>query len=277
MRADIDELVADGARPGRAADLLPRARRHPLLGDLGARSSASSTSSPASRTSPMRPTRRRVRRLPAAVAELIVAADPDFIFLADTECCGQTAETVAARPGFADLHRGAGRQRRRSSPTTSPAGGAPGSSTSSRTIVEATAARAGRLSPVRSALSLRHRRPSPSRRCPHQRACGSGGWSARGGGGRWSPSWSGLAFGPVSPARSARSCASCSGSTPTSPPHAAHGAVGDPPAPGGARAARRRHARRLPAPAYQGVFRNPLADPYLLGAAAGAGLGRHRS
>src|SRR3546814_4733283 len=24
---------------------------------------------------------------------------------------------------------------------------------------------------------------------------------------------------------------------------------------------------------YQGVFRNPLADPYLLGAAAGAGLG----
>src|SRR5690348_16951446 len=25
--------------------------------------------------------------------------------------------------------------------------------------------------------------------------------------------------------------------------------------------------------AYQGVFRNPLADPYLLGAAAGAGLG----
>ena len=27
--------------------------------------------------------------------------------------------------------------------------------------------------------------------------------------------------------------------------------------------------------AYQGVFRNPLADPYLLGVAAGAGLGRH--
>ena len=28
--------------------------------------------------------------------------------------------------------------------------------------------------------------------------------------------------------------------------------------------------------AYQGVFRNPLADPYLLGVAAGAGLGRDR-
>ena len=30
---------------------------------------------------------------------------------------------------------------------------------------------------------------------------------------------------------------------------------------------------RRAAPSYQGVFRNPLADPYLLGAAAGAGLG----
>jgi hypothetical protein len=26
---------------------------------------------------------------------------------------------------------------------------------------------------------------------------------------------------------------------------------------------------------YQGVFRNPLVDPYLLGVAAGAGLGAH--
>ena len=40
---------------------------------------------------------------PQLSAELIVAADPDFVFLADTECCGQTAETLAARPGFADL------------------------------------------------------------------------------------------------------------------------------------------------------------------------------
>ena len=30
---------------------------------------------------------------------------------------------------------------------------------------------------------------------------------------------------------------------------------------------------RSPAPPYQGVFRNPLADPYLLGVAGGAGLG----
>ena len=32
--------------------------------------------------------------------EYIVDADPDLIFLADTVCCGQNAETVAARPGW---------------------------------------------------------------------------------------------------------------------------------------------------------------------------------
>jgi iron complex transport system substrate-binding protein len=40
---------------------------------------------------------------PQLSAELLVEADPDFIFLADTKCCAQDAETVAARPGFADL------------------------------------------------------------------------------------------------------------------------------------------------------------------------------
>lgn len=32
--------------------------------------------------------------------EYIVEADPDLIFLADVECCGVTAETVAQRPGW---------------------------------------------------------------------------------------------------------------------------------------------------------------------------------
>jgi len=40
---------------------------------------------------------------PQLSAEFLVSADPDFIFLADTLCCGQDATTVAARPGFADL------------------------------------------------------------------------------------------------------------------------------------------------------------------------------
>lgn len=40
---------------------------------------------------------------PQLSPEFLVQADPDVIFLADAQCCGQTAETVAARPGFGDL------------------------------------------------------------------------------------------------------------------------------------------------------------------------------
>jgi iron complex transport system substrate-binding protein len=37
---------------------------------------------------------------PQLSAEYIIEADPDLIFLADTECCGQSPETVASRPGW---------------------------------------------------------------------------------------------------------------------------------------------------------------------------------
>lgn len=37
---------------------------------------------------------------PQLSAEYIIDADPDLIFLADTECCDQSAETVAKRPGW---------------------------------------------------------------------------------------------------------------------------------------------------------------------------------
>jgi len=40
---------------------------------------------------------------PQLSPEFLVDADPDLIFLADTKCCAQSAETVAARPGFAEL------------------------------------------------------------------------------------------------------------------------------------------------------------------------------
>lgn len=35
--------------------------------------------------------------------EFILEADPDIVFLADAACCGQSPETVAARPGWEDL------------------------------------------------------------------------------------------------------------------------------------------------------------------------------
>lgn len=40
---------------------------------------------------------------PQLSEEFILDADPDLIFLADTKCCGQTAETVAERPGWDQL------------------------------------------------------------------------------------------------------------------------------------------------------------------------------
>lgn len=40
---------------------------------------------------------------PQLSAEFIIQADPDLIFLADTKCCGESAETVAARPGWDQL------------------------------------------------------------------------------------------------------------------------------------------------------------------------------
>jgi iron complex transport system substrate-binding protein len=40
---------------------------------------------------------------PQLSAEYVVDSDPAVIFLADTKCCGQSAKTVAARPGFGDL------------------------------------------------------------------------------------------------------------------------------------------------------------------------------
>jgi iron complex transport system substrate-binding protein len=40
---------------------------------------------------------------PQLSAEYIIESDPDLIFLADTKCCGQSSETVAERPGWAEL------------------------------------------------------------------------------------------------------------------------------------------------------------------------------
>jgi iron complex transport system substrate-binding protein len=45
---------------------------------------------------------------PQLSAEYILAADPDFILLADTKCCGQSVESLAARPGWDRLGAVAG-------------------------------------------------------------------------------------------------------------------------------------------------------------------------
>ena len=40
---------------------------------------------------------------PQLSAEYIVKANPDIVVLADSVCCGQTAATVAARPGWSGI------------------------------------------------------------------------------------------------------------------------------------------------------------------------------
>lgn len=40
---------------------------------------------------------------PQLSAEFILDSDPDFIFLADVDCCGESKETVGARPGWSEL------------------------------------------------------------------------------------------------------------------------------------------------------------------------------
>lgn len=40
---------------------------------------------------------------PQLSPEFIVEADPEIVFLADTECCGQSAETVRARDGWSSI------------------------------------------------------------------------------------------------------------------------------------------------------------------------------
>ncbi len=40
---------------------------------------------------------------PQLSAEYIIDADPDLIFLADTKCCNQSLDTVAARPGWEQI------------------------------------------------------------------------------------------------------------------------------------------------------------------------------
>jgi iron complex transport system substrate-binding protein len=40
---------------------------------------------------------------PQLTPEALISANPDFVFLADTKCCKQTAATVAARPGWAGV------------------------------------------------------------------------------------------------------------------------------------------------------------------------------
>lgn len=103
MRADIDELVASVPERDVAPtyyheldDLLYSVTSSTFLGQLYALAGLENIADAADPDG-------EFAGYPQLSPELIVAADPDLIFLADVECCGQSAETLAARPGFAGL------------------------------------------------------------------------------------------------------------------------------------------------------------------------------
>lgn len=101
-KADIDKLVADAPKPAK-----PLSYYHELdqtyysvtsatfLGSLYQRFGLTNIADGADPTAN--------GGYPQLSAEKVIQADPALIFLADTKCCGQNAQTVAARPGWDTL------------------------------------------------------------------------------------------------------------------------------------------------------------------------------
>ena len=239
-----------------------------LLGLLGMKSIADQASGAASSGG-----------YPQLSAEYILKANPDYIILADTICCHQDAASVAKRPGWSGL-----------------------AAVKAGHIVALNDDIASRWGPRVTDL-LRDVRPGwPRARRGEDRRCARPS-RARGRPGRPGPRWPGSGRAgaiAVATAVPRRRPAGWGG-------HAARPACGD--VRSVARATGHRAAAlgirllgcrppstrrdmiwqiRLPrvvlgglvgamlaagGAAYQGVFRNPLADPYLLGVAAGGGLG----
>jgi iron complex transport system substrate-binding protein len=103
MRADLAELVAEV--PERVTPLtyfheldntLYSVTSDTFIGELYAIAGLQNVADPADADG-------QSGGYPQLSAEFLVQADPDLIFLADTKCCQQTAETFGARPGFAAL------------------------------------------------------------------------------------------------------------------------------------------------------------------------------
>jgi iron complex transport system substrate-binding protein len=101
MKADIDAIVA--GLPGRAVpltyyheldDTLFSVTSHTFIGQIYSLVGLKSIADKADKEG---------SGYPQLSPEYLVKADPDLIFLADTKCCGQSAQTLAKRSGFANL------------------------------------------------------------------------------------------------------------------------------------------------------------------------------
>ena len=98
MRAEIDEIVAGAPSPDPAAsfyheldDTLYTVTSDTFIGQLYGMLGLSNIADAAPDDA---------GAYPQLSSEFVVDANPSMIFLADTVCCGQSAETVAQRPGW---------------------------------------------------------------------------------------------------------------------------------------------------------------------------------
>lgn len=103
MRSDIDELVASVPERDEALtyyheldDTLYSATSSTFIGEVYGLAGLENVADAADPDGAL-------GGYPQLSPEFLVDADPDVVFLADSECCGQDATTFAARPGFAEL------------------------------------------------------------------------------------------------------------------------------------------------------------------------------
>lgn len=101
MRDDIAKIVADTPRPA-----TPLRYYHELDSELYSATSKTFIGQVYSLfglTNIADPADLDAGGYPKLSAEHIIRSNPDLIFLADTKCCGQNAQTVAARPGWSSV------------------------------------------------------------------------------------------------------------------------------------------------------------------------------
>jgi len=101
MRTDIDALIQ--ALPPRNRSLTYYYELDRNYGSLTGRTFVGSLFSLAGLTNIADPVGSGSNSHPQLSVQLVVNANPDLIFLADTACCGQTATAVAVRAGWSGL------------------------------------------------------------------------------------------------------------------------------------------------------------------------------
>lgn len=101
IRSDVASIVASVGRPARKISVYHEldqtfysATSHTFIGQVYSLFGIQNIADKATGAAP---------DYPQLSSEFVVSANPDLIVLADSKCCGQTLQTVAARPGWSGI------------------------------------------------------------------------------------------------------------------------------------------------------------------------------